>query len=156
MRVVFHEAFHGSDYSEVEFDNAADPGRLIGIMDNLRQEGGYQVVTPESATRADLLRGHSREHVAAVEASPKLFAMASLAVCVASLLPYAPFRFPLRQAFPSAWILGLKFILCEATTIVRIHESNNQAILPRLWRFVTAGACDRSIGVLEYENHALV
>lgn len=79
MRVVFHEAFHESRYSEDVFDNAADPGRLTGVMNALRDEGRYDVVVPSPAARADLLRGHSEAYVAAVEGKPSLFAMASLA-----------------------------------------------------------------------------
>lgn len=79
MRVVFHEAFHQSDYSEEKYDNAADPGRLVGVMDALRGEGHYGVDLPSPATRADLLRGHREAYVAAVESKPRLFAMASLA-----------------------------------------------------------------------------
>jgi len=79
VRIVFHEAFHASDYSDDKYDNAADPGRLVGIMDALRNEGHYAVETPSAATRAELLRGHSEEHVAAIERSPRRFAMASLA-----------------------------------------------------------------------------
>jgi acetoin utilization deacetylase AcuC-like enzyme len=85
MRVVFHEAFHDSTYSDVDFDNAADPGRLEGIMTALRHEGGYPVDTPAPASREDLLRGHAEAHVAAVEASPKLYAMAALAAGAALL-----------------------------------------------------------------------
>ena len=79
MRVVFHEAFHESWYSGDKFDNAADPGRLVGVMAALRDEGRYSVDVPQPATRADLLRGHSEAHVAAVESKPVLFTMAALA-----------------------------------------------------------------------------
>lgn len=85
MRIVFHEAFHVPRYSEDEFDNAADPGRLVGIMDDLRGQGGYPVDVPEPASRADLLRGHSEAHVAAIEARPHLYEMASLAAGAAIL-----------------------------------------------------------------------
>lgn len=80
MRVVFDEAFHNSDYSEDKYDNAADPGRLVGVMAALRGEAGYLLDVPSAATRADLLRGHSEAHVAAIEQKPRLYAMASLAV----------------------------------------------------------------------------
>ena len=79
MRVVFHEAFHNADYSEDRFDNAADPGRLVGVIDALRHEGRYEVVAPAPASRADLLLGHDEAYVALVESKPRLFAMASLA-----------------------------------------------------------------------------
>ena len=86
MRVVFHEAFHGSDYSEDDYDNAADPGRLMGVMEVLRNDGHYGVEQPVPATRADLVRGHSEAYVAAIEDKPRLFAMASLAAGAAMLL----------------------------------------------------------------------
>lgn len=79
MRVVFHEQFHNSDYSLDNFDNAAVPGRLVGVMDTLRNEGRYAVETPAAATREDILRGHTEVHLANVERAPKLFAQASLA-----------------------------------------------------------------------------
>lgn len=80
MDIVFHEAFHESDYSEDRYDNAADPGRLVGIMKALRDESGYNVVIPSAATRADLLLGHDDGYIAAIEARPKLYRMAALAV----------------------------------------------------------------------------
>jgi len=85
MRVIFHEAFHEAYYSDDKYDNAADPERLAGIMTALRDEGRYGVNVPEPATRADLLRGHSESHVAAVERKPRLFEMASLAAGAATL-----------------------------------------------------------------------
>ena len=80
MRVVFHESFHDSFYSDNEYDNAASEGRLVGVMRTLREEGRYQVEVPTMATRSDLLRGHSETYVANIEGLPRLFAMASLAV----------------------------------------------------------------------------
>ncbi len=85
MRVVFHEAFHRSDYSEDGYDNAADPGRLMGVMEALRNDGHYGVEQPAPATRADLVRGHGEGYVAAIEGKPRLFAMASLAAGAAML-----------------------------------------------------------------------
>jgi acetoin utilization deacetylase AcuC-like enzyme len=78
MRVVFHEAFLQSDYSEDPYDNAADPGRLEGIMAALAGEG-YPVERPEPATREELLLGHAEDHVAAIETAPVRFRMAALA-----------------------------------------------------------------------------
>lgn len=79
MRVVFHASFHDADYSLDKYDNAAEPGRLVGVMETLRHEGRYAVETPAPATRADLLLGHSEDYVANVEAHPRLFGMAALA-----------------------------------------------------------------------------
>ncbi len=85
MRVVFHEAFHESGYSGDAFDNGAAEGRLVNLMAALRDDGRYEIDVPCAATRADLLRGHSESHVAAIEARPALFAMACLAAGAASL-----------------------------------------------------------------------
>jgi acetoin utilization deacetylase AcuC-like enzyme len=79
MRVVFHEDFHASDYSPDRYDNAADPGRLVGVMQSLRDDGRYPVEVPMPATRADLLRGHGESYLSSIEQQPRLYAMASLA-----------------------------------------------------------------------------
>ena len=85
MRIVFHEAFHGSDYSPDPYDNAADPGRLVGVMAALRDEGPYWVDVPGPASRADLLRGHTEAHLAAIEQTPARYQMAALAAGAAAL-----------------------------------------------------------------------
>lgn len=85
MRVVFHESFHDSLYSGDEYDNAAAQGRLVGLMEALRSEGRYEVEAPAMALRTDLLRGHGEAYVASIEAKPRLFAMAALAVGAAIL-----------------------------------------------------------------------
>lgn len=79
MRIVFHPEFHRSDYSYDEFDNAAETGRLEGVMRTLTEEGRYSVETPEAASRADLLRGHGADYVAAVEQKARLYPVAALA-----------------------------------------------------------------------------
>lgn len=86
MRVIFHEAFHESNYSGDAYDNGAAEGRLVNLIAALRNEGHYEVDIPSLATREDLLRGHTQDHVAAIEMNkPRLFAMASLAVGAAIL-----------------------------------------------------------------------
>ncbi|MFZ4480785.1 MAG: hypothetical protein ACOYNZ_12920 [Rhodoferax sp.] len=85
MRIIFHEAFHDSDYSDDEYDNAAVPGRLAGIMQALRDEGHYEVQAPEPASRSDLLRGHSDAYIASIESKPRLYSMAALAAGAAML-----------------------------------------------------------------------
>ncbi len=85
MLIIFHEAFHEPFYSEDPYDNAAVPDRLVGMMDALRDQGRYEVRTPEPATRADLLRGHSAGYIDSIETRPLLFNMASLAAGAALL-----------------------------------------------------------------------
>jgi acetoin utilization deacetylase AcuC-like enzyme len=79
MRIIFHQNFHNSDYSDDAYDNAAEPGRLTGVVDSLRNDGHYEFESPAAATRVDLLRGHTEAHVAAMEARPRRFAAAALA-----------------------------------------------------------------------------
>ena len=85
MRVIFHEDFHQSLYSGDEFDNGAAEGRLVNLMASLRDDGRYELAVPAPATRADLLRAHTEAHIAAIEAKPRLFAMACLAAGAAIL-----------------------------------------------------------------------
>lgn len=79
IQIIFHEAFHGTGYSEEAHDNAAEPGRLAVVVAALRDEGRYELVTPAPATRAELRNGHSQAYVDQIEGKPQLFAMASLA-----------------------------------------------------------------------------
>ena len=77
MKIVFHDAFYSSDYAS---DAAAAPGRMEAIMSACATErDGYEVVTPQPASREDLLRAHAATHVSTVEQDAPLFAMASLA-----------------------------------------------------------------------------
>lgn len=79
MRIVFDPKFHRSGYSSDPFDNAAVPDRLTGVMDALRNEGRYDVISPRYASREDLLRAHTEDHVNQVALNPTLFDIASLA-----------------------------------------------------------------------------
>lgn len=85
MQVVFHEAFHAADYSLEAFDNAAEPGRLEGVMRALSSEGGYAVREPAAALREELLLGHGEDYVSRVEQAPGLYRIASLAAGAAFL-----------------------------------------------------------------------
>ena len=79
MRIVFHETFHADDYSPDPFDNAAETGRLVGVIKALREEGGYAVDRPSPALREDLLRGHSAAYVDSIAAQPRRYELAALA-----------------------------------------------------------------------------
>lgn len=86
MRVIFHQAFHESNYSGDEYDNGAAEGRLVNLMHALCIDGRYEVDIPCPAAREDLLRGHTEAHVSTIEQTkPRLFAMASLAAGAAIL-----------------------------------------------------------------------
>lgn len=80
MRIVFSETFHNSDYSPDAFDNAAEPGRMLRVIEALRDEGRYATEVPGPATRGDVLLGHTEPYVASVERRPVLYGMACMAV----------------------------------------------------------------------------
>ncbi len=75
MKIVYDPRFADSLYAD---DNAALPGRMEAAMSGLLR-GGWQVLKPQAATEAELLRAHDAAHIAAVRTRSALFAMASLA-----------------------------------------------------------------------------
>jgi len=74
VKVVFHEKYSHSDYAS---DGASVPGRMESIMTVLRKDS-YIVVSPEPASFDDLLRAHTKEHIADIQKDRKLFEMACL------------------------------------------------------------------------------
>lgn len=76
MKIVFHEAFYGSDYAA---DGAAAPGRLEAIMNVLTAEKDTEILTPASASEEDILRAHSPAYLAEVKNDSRRHAMAMLA-----------------------------------------------------------------------------
>lgn len=72
MKVVYHEAYNQVYTS----DPAAAPGRIQAIERELR--GKVQFVTPLPATREDILRAHTAEHISSVEREG-VYDMAALA-----------------------------------------------------------------------------
>jgi len=78
LRIVFHEKFYNSDYS---MDPAAAEGRLDGIMEIISSNTeDYKIITPEPATKEDILRAHTERHYNEIKnEGPLLFELASLA-----------------------------------------------------------------------------
>lgn len=77
MKIVFHEKYYISEY---ETDPAASPGRLEAIMDVISDK--FEIITPEEATKEDILRAHGKNHYQYIKNSsysPLLYELASLA-----------------------------------------------------------------------------
>ena len=76
MKIIFHERYYDSTYA---MDPAAASGRLEGIVEILSQNTDYEFISPESATKEDILRAHSKRHYDYVKRDDTLFELASLA-----------------------------------------------------------------------------
>jgi acetoin utilization deacetylase AcuC-like enzyme len=75
MKVVYDPRFADSSYSD---DNASSPGRMEAAMSGL-YGGPWEIVSPEPATRRELLLAHEASYVEAATEDLGRFAMAALA-----------------------------------------------------------------------------
>lgn len=76
MKIIFHERYYNSEYA---WDPAASTGRLEGIVDILKRNNEYEILSPKSATEEDILRAHSQRHLQNIKRDELLFELASLA-----------------------------------------------------------------------------
>jgi len=77
MKIVFHECYFNSGYAT---DPAAAEGRLDGIMASIESKPEwYEIITPDTASEADILRAHGRNHYENIKADPLLYELAALA-----------------------------------------------------------------------------
>jgi acetoin utilization deacetylase AcuC-like enzyme len=77
IKIVFHERYYNSGYA---MDPAADEGRLDGIMSLIKSKPKmYEIITPNPASEADILRAHGRNHYERIERDPLLYELAALA-----------------------------------------------------------------------------
>lgn len=76
MKIIFHERYYNSEYA---WDPAASTGRLEGIMDILKRDDEYEIITPKPATEEDILRAHSNRHLQNIKRDELLFDLSSLA-----------------------------------------------------------------------------
>ncbi len=77
MKIVFHERYSNFSYST---DPAASEGRLDGIMSLMRSKPElYEIITPNTASEADILRAHGRSHLERIKTDPLLYELAALA-----------------------------------------------------------------------------
>lgn len=76
MKIVFHEMYFDSTYA---MDPAAASGRLEGIVDFLSKNDEFEFISPQPATKEDILRAHSKRHYDAIKRDDTLFELSSLA-----------------------------------------------------------------------------
>ena len=76
VKIVFHERYFDSSYA---MDPAASSGRLEGIFEILSKNQDFEFITPEYATKEDILRAHSKRHYDSIKRDVILFELASLA-----------------------------------------------------------------------------
>jgi len=77
MKIIFHQSYYNSKYAN---DPAAAPGRLESIMDYISTKpDSYDIMTPDPATKEDILRAHTQTHYDEIKGSPRLYEIASLA-----------------------------------------------------------------------------
>ncbi|MFW9940820.1 MAG: histone deacetylase family protein [Candidatus Thorarchaeota archaeon] len=76
MKIVFHERYYNSDYA---MDPAAEVGRLEGIIELLSRIKDFEFITPEPATKEDILRAHTERHFNYIKRDSLLYELASLA-----------------------------------------------------------------------------
>lgn len=75
MKIVFHNDFYNSDYSN---DGAAAPGRIESIMEKLSEEKQYSIIQPQPASLEDLKIVHNEEYISKIRQEAKLYQMATL------------------------------------------------------------------------------
>jgi len=75
MKIVFHKNFYSSDYA---LNSSSVQGRMESIIEALRTEKKYEVVSPEKATYEDVSRAHTQTHIDSIKKDSKLYDMALL------------------------------------------------------------------------------
>jgi acetoin utilization deacetylase AcuC-like enzyme len=76
MKIVFHNKFFDSTYTN---DCASVNGRMESIMDVLKNEQNYEIISPDNADLFDILEVHDKDYVDTVYCHHKLYQMALLA-----------------------------------------------------------------------------
>jgi acetoin utilization deacetylase AcuC-like enzyme len=77
IKIIFHERYHNSSYAT---DPAASQGRLEGIIDTIKRRPDlYEMIAPDRAGEADILRAHSRHHFERIKRDPLLYELSALA-----------------------------------------------------------------------------
>ena len=77
IKIIFHECYYNSLYA---MDPAASEGRLEAIMTLIKRKPElYEIVTPNPASEADILRAHGRTHYKRMKGDPLLYELAALA-----------------------------------------------------------------------------
>ncbi len=75
MKIVFNSNFYDTTYIN---DGASDQGRMEAIIDYIKNNSDYEIITNFSAEIEDVLRVHDQNYVTSVSANRELFEMALL------------------------------------------------------------------------------
>lgn len=76
MKIVFNDKFFDSTYID---DNASQKGRMEAIIDTIKTESKYHIITNQSANYANILRVHQEEYIESIKGNDALYNMALLA-----------------------------------------------------------------------------
>ncbi|WP_291348018.1 histone deacetylase family protein [Desulfobacula sp.] len=77
IKIVFHEHYYNCQYAT---DPAATEGRLNGIMEIIKNKPElYEIVEPVPASKADILRAHSKSHYEDIKSQVVLYESSALA-----------------------------------------------------------------------------
>lgn len=76
MKIVFNEEFYKSDYSD---DGAAASGRMESIIDEIKKNSKYPIISNKPADYSDILRVHTKEYISSIHSkSMELYDIALL------------------------------------------------------------------------------
>ncbi len=76
MKFVFNDKFFDSEYID---DHASQTGRMEAIINTIKTESKYQIITNKSADYTDILRVHHNEYIVSIQSNEALYNMAMLA-----------------------------------------------------------------------------
>lgn len=77
IKIIFHERYYNSSYAR---DPAASEGRLDGIMEIMKRKLDlYEIIAPNPASVADILRSHSGRHYERIKRDSLLYESSALA-----------------------------------------------------------------------------
>ncbi len=77
MKIIYHKDY--VNYAGYRNDPAASSGRIIPIIKEIKEKTDYEIITPEPASEADILRAHTERHVKDIKTDKNLYYIASLA-----------------------------------------------------------------------------
>jgi acetoin utilization deacetylase AcuC-like enzyme len=77
IKIIFHERYYNSGYAS---DPAASEGRLDRIMEIVKSKPEmYEIIAPDPASDADILRAHGRNHHDRIKRDSLLYELSALA-----------------------------------------------------------------------------
>lgn len=75
MKIIFNDKFYNSDYVN---DSASVPGRMEAIINTIKQQSQYEIISNEAADYKDILRVHQPDYIETIKKNDALYQMALL------------------------------------------------------------------------------